>query len=514
MTDLGAEDRSSRSDSEAMSTLARGAGVSLAGRILGRLAHVAVQILMARVLGPPAFGLFALAFTVLRMTGLVAPLGLHRGTLYFAARYWPQDPPAFSSVARYALSGSFLGGVAVAGVVWTAAPWVAESVFGKPELSSVLRGLILALPAASALRVAVALTQVGQRMGDAVISEDLAQPLFALIAFPILFALGYGMGAAVSATVSSHVVALVVALALVHRQFPRLATTPAPAQAGELVRDLMRFSLPAAFAGVFMLFLVWIDRLLVGVFLDSSRVGYYQAASQVSILYGIILAGFGRILAPMVSNLHARNRTADLEETYRAATKWGLYVSLPPFLVTCAMPETVMTVLYGQAYAEGAVALLVLSIGQLVNVGSGNVGIALVMTGNERRWLRLTGLTFTANVGLCCLLIPRYGLAGAAVATSVSIAALFAVGVFALRSWTGLWPYDRRYFKGLGAAALAALPAMALSTSSSAVALEPATRLTLAAVTVTLVFFAALGAAGLDDEDRMLLSRFTRKGRR
>ena len=66
-------------------------------------------------------------------------------------------------------------------------------------------------------------------------------------------------------------------------------------------------------------------------------------------------------------------------------------------------------------------ALKILCIGQLVNASVGSVGVLLDMTGNEKDSAGAIGLGAGANVALNALLIPRYGVEGAAIATATSI---------------------------------------------------------------------------------------------
>ncbi len=64
----------SRSDIRA---LASGAGIGLAGKILGRLLFIVGQVILARLLGTTVFGLYALGETIFRIAGVISPLGLN-----------------------------------------------------------------------------------------------------------------------------------------------------------------------------------------------------------------------------------------------------------------------------------------------------------------------------------------------------------------------------------------------------------------------------------------------------
>ena len=78
--------------------------------------------------------------------------------------------------------------------------------------------------------------------------------------------------------------------------------------------------------------------------------------------------------------------------------------------------------LFGPQFQSGAVALMILAVGQFIGTAVGSVGSLLSMTGHEPqlRWNVFIGAVL--GVGLGVLLIPDYGLIGAAIATSVAVA--------------------------------------------------------------------------------------------
>jgi len=77
--------------------------------------------------------------------------------------------------------------------------------------------------------------------------------------------------------------------------------------------------------------------------------------------------------------------------------------------------------IFGDSYIQGWGALAILSIGQLVNAATGSVGVLLTMTGHERYMVVSAGLSAILNIVLNTILIPLWGLNGAALATTISL---------------------------------------------------------------------------------------------
>jgi len=482
--------------------LAKGAGTALLGRIGGRGLQLISQVVLARLLGPTDFGLFALGWTVLQMSSLIAPLGLHQGVVRYGALFWRKDNGRFRSVLLQSLGVTALLATAMALALFVAAPWLAIAVFQKPGLEAVFRGFALGVALAATLRVAAAATRITQRMQFSVLAEDVMPPALLLVIASVLVGpASWGLTGAVLAAVAGFAAGTGLASLFVWRLYGR--EFRAVSAASFSVRELVAFSLPASLAGIFTMLTLRVDRLLVGYFLPASDVGIYQAASQAAMLSAMILAAFNAIFSPMIARLYHEGQLERLNELFKVSTKWGLYVSLPLFLVLIVAPREVMTVVFGEPYAAGAFPMLIMAGAQLFNAATGAVGLMLIMSGHPKRWLALSVMSLLLNIALCLALIPRLGIVGAALAVAFSVMSLFGGGLLEVRRLLGLWPYDRRYLKGfmaaLGTLALLFILRTLLEVEQNILGLS------LLAASGMAGFAGLLLLLGIDGEDRDLL---------
>jgi len=480
--------------------LAQGATVSVAGRVSGRGLLLLTQITIGRFFGPEAFGLYAVGWTVLRLTGLVSLLGMDTALVRYGARSRVVAPGSLRQVVRLGIGIPVVLGAALGGSIYLAAPALAASVFHKSELAPVLRWFSLGVAASAGLQAAAAATRIAKEMKYAVLSEDLAQPALGL-ALVLLFAwLGWGIGGAAAASVVSLIAGMGVALLFVRRLSPPPSAQPTPIR--RLAKELMGFSLTIFGARFFLTVINWVDRLVLGSLRPAAEVGIYQAAVQSSALFAIILGAIINILAPIAADLWHRGELARLQGVFRTSTKWGLYLSLPLIVVMWSAPQQILSVVFGPDYVRGAAPLVLLVGGQLINAATGGVGLLLSMTGNHVIWARTAGAMFGLDVLLNLFLVPRLGLLGAAIATSVAISGVFLIGLFQVWRLLGMWPYDWRYLKGLAAAACSAGAAYLVGRWAGGGSWVGLVGLTLAAVAV---FGGVLLALGPDAEDREFL---------
>lgn len=489
---------------ENINQLAKGASISFLGRLLGRGIQTLSQIFLARFLGPTQFGLYAIGWTLLRSGSVIAPLGLNYGVIHFATKYWPNNLAKITSVLRKSFLFTLLSGCILGGLFYFYAPWLAINIFKNSELISVLKWFAIALPIATILRWGASATQITKRMHYSVYAEDLSQPISNFFFILVFYFLGFGLIGAASASFFSFAVALIVVSLYLYRLFPAAFSfsnrgDPHPS------KELLFFSLPTAFTGFFTVALPWMDRLFIGYFRSETEVGIYQAISQTSILFAIIVNSFNAILSPMIAELFHKQQLSQLNELFKISTKWGVYISLPAFLIICFTPQELLIFVFGQEYSGGFLSLIILTVAQMINVATGAVSFLLIMTGHQKLWLLISGITLLVNLLLNYFLIPQLGQIGAAISTATSVTILFLLGLFQVKKRLALWPYDQRYVKG----AIAALITAGLLALANALKLSSSTlQLFLSTLISFGVFPFMLIAFGLDFEDRQFISLF------
>jgi O-antigen/teichoic acid export membrane protein len=442
--------------------LVTGARHGLFGTVGGRFLGVLGSVIAARILGPAAFGLYAIGWTLLRFLSLIFPLGMDRALLKFAPRYWNKDPEGLKGLLFQTISLSLGTGFLFGLVLFSLAPWLSSVVYKKPELLSVFRLFSIVFPLLSLLIVVAAATRVTQSVKISVLLQDLGQPLLGLILILAFYLLGIKLTGVILSDVISIAFATVVGIFLVSHVFPEIITVKGKIK--DSLKEVLAYSIPAALAGAFSVYVFWIDRILVGYFLPSFENGIYLAVSQISTIFLVISAGINSVVVPIFSDLFFKNDTGTLEEVYRISTKWGIYISVPIIIVFVASPGDTLSLIYGESYRIGGNVFLILLIGQLVNLITGSVNPLMIMTGNQKYLFKLSGIMLVLTVVLNLFLIPKYGLTGAAASTSISLSLLYIVALLWVKRKLDLWPYDRRYIKGLIAGIASALVVIIIKT--------------------------------------------------
>jgi len=147
---------------------------------------------------------------------------------------------------------------------------------------------------------------------------------------------------------------------------------------------------------------------------------------------------------PRVGLLYGKSDLKGIEALYKASSSLGLLYTLPLAIILALFSRPLMSSFFGASYAAGAGALSVLVVGFLADSATGCNGTLLSMI--VRPWLvLLNGLAGgVLTVALCLLLVPKYGVLGAAVAVTVSRSLANILATYEIWRIQGLQPFTMR----------------------------------------------------------------------
>jgi len=177
---------------------------------------------------------------------------------------------------------------------------------------------------------------------------------------------------------------------------------------------------PLLVSGSLFLVISWTDTLMIGYFMDSTDVGVYRIAFKIATLITFIQFAVNSIAAPAIAEFYAKDDLPSLRKYVKQIGVINAVFSVPVALFILIFSEPLLN-LFGAEYGSGAMLLPVLAVGQLVNALAGPVMYILNMTGKEKVSQRIMLWMTGVNIVLNLVLIPQYGLLGAAVATTISM---------------------------------------------------------------------------------------------
>lgn len=383
-------------------SLSRATLITFLTRSGSAVARFLSLVVFIRLLSPSVYGQFVLFETVAVMAGLAADLGLN-GAI--------EKRVSETDSGRTITTGLLLKGL-LAGLVGVFV------VLGHSSINA-----YLSAPLAGYLVVGLILQQLG-RAFIAILRGELQLQSAALIEFgnrAVFLVAGLGF-----------ILAGFELLALIYAYFVgwgfviTIATIQTDSMIGrpswETVRSLVAFSKYNAVTSLLGSSYDWMDTIIIGMFLPPAFVAAYQAAWRIAGFVMLLSQAVATTLFPSVSQWATENQTDRIEAAIPPALGFSLLFVIPALPGGYLFGDDILRLVFSPEVAIAAPALAILLVGKIPEAVNSVVGRTLLGL-NRPRATAISATVFVGvNLGLNVLLVPRFGLVGAALATTSAFA--------------------------------------------------------------------------------------------
>ena len=401
--------------------LVRGGAGSALIQVVNRLLTLSLGIVLARGLGADGYGVYAYTFALLTLLLVFAELGMP--TLLVrevAAGQARRDWSGLRGVLVRALQVVFVAAVTLSAM---AALVLWQRGEGMPAtLRETLSWGLVLLPIAALTRAITAALRGLQHVVKAQAVEMLVRPALVILGVGFFFMFAPNMRLpqyAMAIQAGGAAVVLGAAVWLLYRYLPRPVHA---AEARYQTRQWLSSAMPLTLIGGANILNNQTDILMLGFFRTPGEVGMYRVAVQGAMLVAFGLLAANTVVAPQFARLHAQDDKVRLQRLVTASARAILLAALPVALTFIIAGGTIAGWVFGPEFTKSQAPLAILAVGQLVNAAMGSVGFLLNMTGHEKDVAMTLLVTAGLNIFLNLVLIPPYGMAGAASASAVSLA--------------------------------------------------------------------------------------------
>jgi O-antigen/teichoic acid export membrane protein len=484
--------------------IARGVGMSSIGQGLSRLLGYATQVALAWMYGPAQLGFYVLGTTLSQIANVLSQFGMDNGVVRYVAHYGAEgDARRVRGTVIQALLVTFALSVVLSVLLFLGSGFLAEWVFDKPFLETMFKAFSVSVPFFTVMSMALWTTQGFHTVKYQTYVQDVLRPLLNLAFIMIFYLLGVQVLGAVAAYILSMAFGAVLGLYYLVRVFPGLLNHNVKPKFES--RALFEASGPMIVTSFSQQINSWLALLVLGAFETVRAVGIYNVAFRTAALSTLVLFAFSGIFSPIVSSLYRRGLSQDLAYLYQDVSRWAFTGALAFFLMTALLAQDIMAV-FGAEFVWGWPVIVIIAAAQLFSSSVGPTARVLAMTGHQRIVMFATLGSAAAAAVLNLLLVPAFGIFGAAAATAAAVVLVNVVTMFSVHRFLGFWPFSARYAKpvlaGLIAATLVYIVRLVLPAYTGATALLIFAPLFLA------IFVVLLVALGLSPSDRQFLASF------
>jgi O-antigen/teichoic acid export membrane protein len=459
------------------------------GTLLARGLTLLLLPVYTQVLSPTDYGVIELLLILSAFAGVVVALEISQAV---ARYFWDAEPGergGYASTALWFTAATYTGFLVVA--VATASV-VADAVIGDAEYANDVRVAALSVWAGSFFYLA----QNQLRWELRPVRYGVASVVYATaaVATTVIFVVWLDLGVAgvflgyLSGSVLGSVVALSALRGTYSFSFDR-----------DKLRRMLRFSAPLVLSSMGVLLTTYIDRIMISRLLGNAELGIYAVAFRLAAIVSLPLLALQMALTPLV---YSRHREPDAPAELARIFRFFAVVALSAFIALSLFADELVTALAAPAYS-GAADLVPLLVPAILFAGMYVLAPGLFLAERTVVFGAINVGTAIVNVALILLLIPPFGLEGAAVATLVSACGGF-VATMTLSQRSYAVPHEwARLAEALIVATGVVAGAVALGLLSSP-AWSPGTLTTKAALTVVGIASVALLLVKKEERARAL----------
>jgi O-antigen/teichoic acid export membrane protein len=373
---------------------------------LGRIIRAALLIYVARVLGAAGYGVFSYAVGIAALFSIFSDIGVN-GIL---TREGAKNPKAFPEYLATSLILKILLLIATNLILLLAIPYVTAVPEALPLLP--LAALLVTLDGLRDLTFSI--TRAEEKMHLEAIINITTNLAITLIGLGLLFFSPTPKSLMVGYTVGSGI-GTITAFVILRRHFRRFWDHIRPRLMAPILREGFLFGM-MGFLGTIMLNT---DTVMIGWLANASALGLYAASQRpIQVLY-VFPAIMSTALFPAFSRF-AETEKERFRSLLEKAISFSLLVAIPLVLGGLALRDGVILLLFGEQYRGAVLSFYLLLTTILITFPGVFIGNAIFAANKQKLFTWFLVLGAIGNAFFNYLLIPRYGIAGSAVATIIA----------------------------------------------------------------------------------------------
>ena len=432
-----------------LARVARGGAHNLAGAGISSICGFALVVIVTNYFDADTAGTLFSSTSLFVVVTALAVFGSETGIAHFMLKFEEEgrggDLPALLRTGRRT--------VLLLSIVLTIAGLAAADpiagALGLHDSSSptLIRVLAVAVPFAAVSQFLLGETRAMGRMRPTVAVDLLIRPLSQLSG---AWMVGIAGGGLIALTISWSLpfVVLSFASAFLARQLVRnrrVRWSGAPTVEQPVIRrEFWRYTVPRGIAMLCQVIIQRADIILIAAIVGVEEAAVYTAATRFVAVGQMGVRAIQVALLARFSQLIARRDMGTLADVFKISTAWSMGALWPIYTATASAAGLYLGI-FGDGYrgSDGIWVVVTMAIGMMAATAAGPLDTLLLMSGRSVASLVNGVVAVIANVVLCLVLIPAWGILGAAVAWTVAVIIRNAMAFVQVVRDLGLTPFSR-----------------------------------------------------------------------
>ncbi|MDP2673191.1 MAG: flippase [Nanoarchaeota archaeon] len=493
---------------QSLKLLAKSSFIVFIGVILSKILGYAYRIIVARYYGPEAYGLFVLSLGILGWFTLASHLGLGTGIVrYFSFYIGKKDKKKVAYIFRFFSRFLLITGVISGVLLFFLSDIISEKIFSNLQLSPFLKLLSLTLPLVGLKGIFYGLMQSYEKIGWYSFISNVLDTFVKVIVLIILTFIGINLFNLPVSYLFASIITFLFSYLFCRISFKKIFRIK-PKKDKKLIKKIISYSWPLIFFAFSMVLLTQVDSFMIGFFKTAKEVGFYNAAVPIALLLTFSIDLFGYLFFPIVTKEYAKENKEIVKQLSQQTGKWVYMISLPLFVLFIVFPGVFIKLLFGEEYLVAVNSLRFLSIGAMFTAVFEISKKLILIKGKSKLLFKDTLFILFLNIVLNLILIPKYGITGAAIATMVSYVSLGSLLAFQSWKYLGIVPLRR---KMINITIVALIPTGFLLLIKQIIEINLFTLIVLGILFISLYVLLILLTGCLDKNDKLILNLIKEK---
>jgi len=393
------------------------------GLLISKILTYIYRIIIARSFGPEVYGLFSISIMILGWFMLFASLGFSDGLIRYLALFrGKKQYNKIKHIFKITVFINLITGVLCSIFLFFLAEFISINIFHNSNLTLFLKIFSFIVPIYLFANIFLSVLQAFEKIQWYSFIINILQNAVNVFALIIFLLIGLKSEAIIFSYFLGIVSMLVVSYFIVKYKTPSIfgESYLIEKEKKEIKKEFISYSWPLMFMGITANLFFWADSFFIGYFKGVSAVGFYNAAIPIAFLLMFIPEIFLKLFFPLITKEYSKGKSELVKQLSQQVGKWIFILNLPLFLIMFLFPGVIINFLFGPQYLVAANALKILSVGAFFYSLVWIHNNLLSMIGKSKiLFINIVGVSIL-NIFLDIFLIPKYGLNGAAISTTIS----------------------------------------------------------------------------------------------
>lgn len=388
---------------------------SFVSLVIPSCAHVLLRIILGKELGPSGLGSYTLIFTIYMIGTQFVAFGLDIALTKYIAEY-KDNLQKIKDFVSAGIIGALICGLALSSILYVLSEIISINIFHNSSMSELLKIISMCFPFLAVQKVVLGTLNGLRKLKYYALINIIQNVLILIVSTVAVVYLNGGIKGAIFGLITPTIFTAVISSVSLKRYSEHPKTMNV-----HILKELFKFGFFVILTNSIGMINTQIDSLFIGHFMTEVDVGYYAVAVIFMQITTLLPTAVQTITYPLIASYHHNNEYNNIKVLIKNTLVKTYFATIitSVFIILCG--KLLIRILFTEDFIPAYIPMLILLIGYSISAPIGAVGGALAGIGKVKSSFQRSVLCMLINIVLAFLLIPKFGLIGAACSTSLSL---------------------------------------------------------------------------------------------